>query len=98
MMVHHITFMDGGSRALVELKPSWLARLFGASYVCVELNRNDLRMRASNGWDKCPWYSVQTDRPLHQIRNGWMIICALDAQPIDKRDPIPKAIVHSTMK
>lgn len=90
MKVNRITFLDNGSSALVELEPSAIARFFGAKYRCVELIRNDWRMNNSSGWDKSPWYSKRTDRPLQKIRHGWKIIHAMDAQPAQE---IPKATV-----
>lgn len=90
MRVHRIAFVDGGDRALVELEPSAIARFFGARYVCVELLRNENRQALSKGWDTSPWYSKRTNRPLHRLPHGRMILRALDAQPMVE---IPKAIV-----
>jgi hypothetical protein len=92
--VWSISFTEDGMRAHVDLEPNWLARLFGARRVCVDLKRDDERFSSAKGWDKCPWYSLRTDRPLQEIRCGMKILKAMEAQPKE----LPKAIVFPTRK
>lgn len=64
--------LGGGTSgaATVVLRPCWLARLFGARDVTVDL------VRGGTGWR-----TMNTDRKLEEVKHGELIRDALDFHP-----------------
>jgi hypothetical protein len=60
-------------RAVVELRPCWLARLFGARTVRLEIVRVN-----SNGF----WRTVYSDDMVTHLEHGALILRALDFRPV----------------
>lgn len=83
MRVVRVTFSHDNARAIVELRPSWLGRLFGATAMQVEL------VRHYSGWT-----TLHTDTALSRVAYGRKIQRALDFVPIKIDDvDLPSAIV-----
>lgn len=86
MKVDHVTMLDGGLRALVVLKPSWLARLLGDSMRVVELVKDPDALL-----EREVWQSAATRRDLQDLEYGVMIRAALEAQPTPDAAALPIA-------
>ncbi len=77
MKARCISFVVDGAttaKATVVLTPSWLARLFGARTVSVELCRSPIGWRAAG-----------TDRDLGHIPHGSLIENALDFSEVERK-------------
>jgi hypothetical protein len=83
-----VVFLDNGQRALVTLRPSWLARLFGARESFIELKKNEMSVDLSK-----VWRSQHTSRPLYEMAYGKMILAALEQQPAPRAPALPAAVV-----
>lgn len=76
-----------GNRATVRLIPSWLARLFGARVVEVDI----IRTSYSDG-SGVNWQTVATGRGLGNIEHGLIIRDALDFREVAA--PAPARLVR----
>lgn len=75
-----------GKRAVVLLRPCWLARLFGARETTLELE-----WRERVGWGRDEWHAVGSRRPLDDLCHRAEIRYALDFRP---RVDLPVAAVR----
>jgi hypothetical protein len=88
-----VVLSDGGLRAYVTLSPNWLARLFGAQRLVVELIKDPDAL-----YEREVWKSALTRRDLPSMDHGSMIRCALEAQPQRAIGKLPAVYVVQLTK
>lgn len=81
--------------ATVILRPSWLARLFGAKDLVCELERRAARKGHDEEEGPVGWRNKYTGQRLGWMKWGSMMQCALEYQPYDRQLPVARVVKES---